>query len=222
MKPLYVSGRLYEFIESLAASAANSKDPDASLPMTLYFMGSRAEFFAQLPREWYRTHGPALTEAFTDSVDIVFTDTAADLVAKVYSETTASRESGNRRRVLVWGLLSHLKSTKPFYESSFFNVHKLSNLLYMVLQPALAVTGDRPRMFMFGDSMPGKTAIDLLPDPAPAQATTVPEPGARPGQRAGTATIAEQGITGVPLKGSLDDPLTVNDVLAKWFHVVSI
>lgn len=208
MRPVYVSGALHALIEGLAENAAVATN---SLPIKLYYLGSRTEFLAELPQDWHRTHCAAMTETFTDSVEIVFINTVSDLITHLYARGPASTN-------IVWGLVSYMRNTAWYHGSSTFNAHSLSNVFYKVTE----CVWQREKEFIFGDALDavGNTnlTLDLLPEPSAAKATVL-EQKPRKGVRKSTATGSEPGITSTPVRGSTDDPLTLEEILDKWFTI---
>lgn len=202
MKPVFVSGPLNLLIENLAK---------LSKPVTLFFMGSRTEFLAELPPDWYSNLPETMTEVFTDSVELVFSNSVPDLVARLYSDKSAKEDTK-----IIWGLVSYVRNSARYYGSATNNVHKMSNILYMVTDCVLG----NEKYFIFGDSLEvvghSELTLDLLPVPvAPAASSPI----VRRGKKSGSLLDTEPGVSGTPIRGSTENPLTVEEVLEKWFTV---
>lgn len=203
MKLRYISKPLKDLVEDLAKQH--------SKPIKLYVMGTYSDFLATLPKDWYSHLSPELTEEFTDSIELVFATSVPDLVARLFATDTLSASTN-----IVWGLISYLRMSALYYSSNTYNVHKLSNVFYMVTESASGAEDT----FIFGDSLEvvgcDKLSLDLLPRANPLVASTATSPNL---EKRSNSEESELGITGIPVKGSTEDPLSVEDILLKWFKV---
>lgn len=205
MKPIFVSTcRPHVLIQDLARNAVG---PQSTL---MLYLGSRSQFLAELPSDWYSNLGPEMTEEFTDSFEIEFLSSVDGMLKRLYGLSETSNST-----VIVWGLISLLKDTG--YYSRGYNVHKLSNILYATTESNVS------SKLMFGDKLQvignKSLTLDLLPTSSVPSASTpaVPNSGRTGSRRFNSTLDSEPGTTSTPIRGSIEDPLAVEEVLSKWF-----